>query len=137
MTNQKQAVSRPAGYLPTVWQMRTYDVWGNEEDGYQVNDTYDAGKVELWVPQTRHNVGTPREFVSAAPSLRQLKLAFGVTCRISVDGDDTRVTVERERDSYPLGELECLSHESLSPVRPRPLPEGRSRGRIVSTEDNK
>jgi hypothetical protein len=113
MTNQ----SKPAGSVPTTWELRTYDVWGNAKDGYEVNNTFRAGTVELRVPQTRHNIGTPQEFVSAYPTDRQIKRAFGVNCRIDTDGDDLHITVNRDRDGYPIGEMFCTSHESLSPVR--------------------
>ena len=112
MTNQK-----PAGSIKTAWSLRTYDVWGNSKDGYEVNDSYDAGEVELYIPVTRYNVGTPQEFKSASPSDRQIKRAFGVNCRISTDGNDMHITVDRERDGYPIGEMQCNSHESLSPIR--------------------
>jgi hypothetical protein len=174
MTNQK-----PAGSVPTTWELRTYDVWGNAKDGYEVNNSYGAGTVELRIPKTRYNVGvewhvcrnpecpgnnpcghTPpcawgthrreshgvipvkdyvqigtgnifnacpecfhavtlesQEFIGAAPTNRQIKLAFGVRCRITTDGDDLHITVERERDGYPIGEMYCTSHVSLSPVR--------------------
>jgi len=109
--------SKPAGSIKTIWALRTYDVWGNARDGYDVNDTYSAGKVELFIPQTRWNVGTPQEFVSASPTDRQIKKAFGVNCRIDTDGDDLSIYVNRERDGYPIGEMHCVSHASLSPVR--------------------
>lgn len=35
MTNQK-----PAGSIKTTWELRTYDVWGNAKDGYEVNDSF-------------------------------------------------------------------------------------------------
>ena len=113
MTNQ----NKPAGSLPTVWTLRTYDVWGNAKDGYEVNNCYDAGTIELRIPQTRFNAGTPQEFIGAFPTDRQIKRAFGVSCRIETSGDDTMVYVDRIRDSYPIGEMHCQSHESLSPVR--------------------
>lgn len=103
--------------MPTTWEMRTYDVWGNATVGYDVNYTYSAGTVELRIPQTRYNVGTPQEFVAASPSDRQIKLAFGVRCRIDTDGDDMYISVNRQRDGYPIGEMHCTSHVSLSPVR--------------------
>lgn len=115
MTNQ--VASKPAGSLPTTWTLRTYDVWGNPEYGYEVNDVYSAGEVELRIPQTRYNIGTPQEFIGAFPTDRQIKLAFGVNCRIDVDGDDVTVYVNRQRDGYPIGEMHCTSHVSLSPVR--------------------
>jgi len=175
MTNQKYA-----GSIKTTWQLHTYDVWGNAKDGYQVNDKYDAGEVELWLAVWRYNVGvewhvcrnsqcpgnhpcghTPpcpdghpreshgvlpvmrapadgqngapevphcpecdalvmlesQEFKGAHPSDRQIKRALGVPCRIQTDGDDVYIAVDRARDGYPIGELTCVSHESLSPVR--------------------
>ena len=116
MTNQ--TTSKPAGSIKTRWELRTYDVWGNAKDGYDVNDVYSAGTVELRIPQTRYNVGTPQEFISAYPSDRQIQRAFGTSCRIETDGDDLRIEVTRKRDGYPIGCMTCFSHDSLSPVRP-------------------
>lgn len=113
MTNQ----SKPFGSVKTTWELRTYDVWGNAKDGYEVNDSYSSGTVTFYAAQTKHNVGTPYEFVSAALTNRQIKQAFSVNCRIDVDGDDIHYYVNRQRDGYPLGEMECTSHKSLSPVR--------------------
>ena len=119
MTNQTK--SKPHGSIRTTWELRTYDVWGNAKDGYDVNDVYNQGEVEMRIPQTRHNIGTPGEFVSAYPTLRQIKRAVGINphCRIADtgQGDDLNVYIERKRDGYPLCELRCTSHESLSPVR--------------------
>jgi hypothetical protein len=112
--------TKPAGSILTLWKMKTYDVWGNAKDGYDVNDVYSHGNIELRIPQTRYNVGTSAEFVGAYPGERQLKQVFGFRGRIEVDGDDLEVRVDRARDGYPMGELSCLSHESLSPVRLKP-----------------
>lgn len=109
--------SKPAGSIPTTWELRTYDTWGNPDDGYEVNNTYSSGAVVLRIRQTRYNVGTPQEFLAAYPTDRQIKRVFGVNCRISTDGDDMVVYVTRERDGYPIGEMHCVSHLSLSPVR--------------------
>jgi hypothetical protein len=118
MTNHNN--SKPAGSLLTTWELRTYEVWGNATEGYEVNDTRWAGTVELRIPQTRYNVGTPQEFISAYPSDRQIKqLAFGVRCQIALDGDDLYIGVSRRRDGYPIGEMHCTSHASLSPVKSR------------------
>lgn len=112
MTNQK-----PAGSIKTTWEIATYDVWGNSRDGYEVNDTYRSGEIELYAAVTRYNADTPQEFKGAGLSNRQIKRTFGVTCRIDVDGDDMVYYVNRQRDGYPIGELRCTSHESLSPIR--------------------
>lgn len=114
MTNQN---SKPYGSVKTTWQIRTYEVWGNAKDGYEVNDVYRGTEIELYAPQTMYNFGTANEFVSASLTDRQIKRVFGVRCRVSVDGDDLNYEVERERDGYPIGGLTCTSHESLSPVR--------------------
>lgn len=113
-------MNKPAGSLRTSWQLRTYDVWGNSDDGYQVNDVYSGGVIELRIPITRHNVGTPHEFTSASPNARQIKQAFGVRCHIETDGDDIHIYITRRRDGYPIGEMECVSHSSLSPIREVP-----------------
>lgn len=115
ITNQ----SKPAGSVPTTWSLKTYDVWGNDKDGYEVNDVYSQGEIEMRIPQTRYNVGTPGEFVSAYPTLRQIKRTVGIDahCRIETEGDDLTIYVNKKRDGKPLCELHCTSHESLSPVR--------------------
>mgnify|MGYP006935512364 CR=1 FL=1 len=116
MTNQN---TKQEGTLATVWSVRTYDVWGNARDGWDVNDVWNAGEVEMRIPQTRYNIGMEGEFVSASPTNRQIKRALGVRCRIETDSDDVYIAVNRARDGYPLGELQCESHASLSPVRKR------------------
>lgn len=115
MTNHN--TSKPAGSILTTWRIWTFDVWGNAKDGYEVNNRYSHGTVELRIPQTRHNIGSSQEFLSASPSDRQIKRAFGVNCRVDTDGDDLHIEVTRQRDGYPIGSMECVSHESLCPVR--------------------
>ncbi len=111
MTNQKH------GTLKTTWELRTYDVWGNAKDGYDINDSYRAGSIELRIPQTRYNAGVIGEFIGAYPTDRQIKRVFGTRSRIDTTGDDIHIFVERQRDGYPIGEMVCTSHASLSPVR--------------------
>lgn len=106
-----------AGLIKTQWELRTYDVWGNNKDGYEVNDSFNAGTVILRIPQTRYNIGTPYEFLAAFPPDRQIKRTFGVRCQIDIKGHDLHVYVTRSRDGYPIGEMFCESHESLSPVK--------------------
>lgn len=103
--------------IKTVWEMATYDVWGNKQDGFEVNDVYRHGEIELTLKVTHNNVGTPQAFDSAYPSDYQLKKVFGVGCAIDTDGDDLTVYVNRASDGYQIGELHCISHESLSPIR--------------------
>lgn len=100
----------------TTWDLATYDVWGNANDGYDVNDVYRQGEITLRLKLNTYNAGKPGEFIGAHPTEYQIKQVFGVACQIDVDGDDTNVYVNRRRDSYPLGQLTCTSHDSLSPV---------------------
>lgn len=103
--------------LLTTWEVSTYDVWGNAKDGYDVNDRYRQGDVTLRLRPVAYNIGTEHEFTSAYPSDYQIQKAFGVSCKIDTDGDDTTIYVNRASDSYPIGELHCISHASLSPIR--------------------
>ena len=104
-------------FVNTTWELRTYDVWGNSRDGYEVNDTYRAGTVTIRCRVTVNNAGTPQEFMSASPSDSQIRKALSLRrFAIDTDGDDLHITVDRARDGYPCGELYCISHVSLSPI---------------------
>jgi hypothetical protein len=109
--------SKPAGTVATTWTAYSFDVWGNAKDGWDVNQSWMSGSVVLNIPVTRYNVDTPQEFKSGYPTDRQIKRAFGVSCRIETNGDDIHIDVERLRDGCPIGRLICTSHESLSPIR--------------------
>lgn len=105
--------------IETIWEVWTYDVWGNAKDGYEVNDRWchaRAYPITLAVEPNNHP-GTPAFFESAYPSDQQIRAAFGIRCRVELDGDDLTIYVTRARDGYPVGELICRSHASLSPIR--------------------
>lgn len=105
-------------YVTTTWELRSYDVWGNSRDGYEVNNTFSAGEVTIWCKVNVNNPGTPQEFISAYPSDSQIRRAMGLNrFKLDLDGDDLTIYVNRERDGYPCGEMFCTSHESLSPIR--------------------
>ena len=103
--------------IETTWQLVTYDVWGNAKDGYEVNQAFTNGTQDLQLIPETCNAGTPNEFVCAYPTDKQLKRALGIRCHIETDGDDVTIYINRKRDGYPICELRCLSHESLSPIR--------------------
>jgi len=108
----------PRKYVNTVWQCKEYDVWGNAKDGYEVNDVTRSWEVELRIPVTVNNAGTPQEFESAFPTDAQIREALGLRrIKLDLDGDDLNIYVNHATDGYPCGELYCTSHESLSPVR--------------------
>ena len=102
--------------LKTTWELWTYDVWGNEEDGYTVNDRQCIDReYHLRLAVKTYNVGTPRQFSSAHPSDKQIRDAFGIEVMIDTGGDDTQITIDSE-EGFPLGEMHCTSHKSLSPI---------------------
>lgn len=105
--------------IETVWEIRTYDVWGNAKDGYDVNDAFVADhNYPITLTVKVNNIGTVGEFKSAFPSNRQIRKALDLTgIKIDTYGDDLIIYVNRSRDSYPLGELYCISHKSLSPIK--------------------
>ncbi len=108
------------GKVVTTWEVWTYDVWGNEEEGFEVNDRSCIDRnLELILDIEVNNPGTPQEFLSANPTNQQIREALGVKPRIKLelDGDDTYIYVNAEKNGFPLGEMSCTSHESLSPIR--------------------
>lgn len=105
-------------HINTTWEIRTYDVWGNSKDGFEVNDSYRSGEVTIRCKVEVNNAGTPQEFLSASPSDSQIRAALSLhRFKLETDGDDLHIYVNRARDGYPCGELYCTSHESLSPIR--------------------
>ena len=102
----------------TTWEVWTYDVWGDRQEGYGVNNRYNYDRnYPIRLKIGTYNAGTPQEFQSASPSEYQLQRLFGVRCELDTDGDDMTVYVNRASDSYPIGEMHCTSHASLSPIR--------------------
>lgn len=107
--------------IETIWELRTYDVWGNEKDGYDVNDTFIVDRnYPLTLEVKTYNIGTPNEFKSAYPTDKQIRKALDLrSYKLDLQGDDLTIYVERARDNYPVGQMYCVSHESLSPIRER------------------
>ena len=117
--------------IMTEWELWGYDVWGNDEDGYTVNDRHCFDRhFPLRLRVEVCNPGTPMEFKSVSPSDGQIKRAFGFTGKISTEGDDVMVYVNRASDGYPIGEMNCVSHQSLSPPM---LNNGYEFGRVGSS----
>jgi len=108
-------------YVDTQWETASYDVWGNSRDGFEVNDVYRHHEpINIRIRVEVNNAGTPHEFESAYPTDAQIRQALGLrTFKLETDGDDLTIYVNRARDGYPCGELSCISHDSLSPIRPK------------------
>jgi len=82
----------------TVWELWEYDVWGNEEDGWTVNDRSCIDRA--YTIRSRGD----------SPSDYQIRKAFGLGCKVDIDGDDTIIYVDRERDGLPIGEMLLITH---------------------------
>jgi hypothetical protein len=67
------------------FQYRTYDVWGNTDDGWEVNDVFNEGIVEL-----------------DDDSDETLRHEFGED--IEIEENDIHIYINRA-DGYPIGEL--------------------------------
>lgn len=106
-------------FIDTEWECYTYDVWGNEKDGYEVNDRYSHGTVKLRLPIETANPNTPQAFDHASPSDKQIRDCLDIKPRIhiDVDGDDLTIYARHVSTGYPFGEMHCVSHDSLSPIR--------------------
>jgi hypothetical protein len=98
--------------VKTIWEIWEYDL-----NGYTVNTRLCVDREkELILRVKTANQGSEREFDYAEVSDYMLKQIFGVSCKISVNGDDVNYYVSRKSDDYPIGELICVSHDTLSPI---------------------
>jgi hypothetical protein len=92
----------------------TYDVWGNEREGYEVNAAYRAGNVDIsldmFLPSSESNLQLKRE----------IKRIFGLNRNIrlsSLDLDYDYMTQDRPRcirieyapTGFPIGELQLTN----------------------------
>lgn len=107
-------------YVDTVWECWSYDVWGNAKDGFDVNDRSCINEeFPIRIRIEVNNPGTPQEFESAYPCDKDIRNALDIKARVKIDtnGDDLNIHARHTSTDYPLGEMKCISHESLSPVR--------------------
>lgn len=118
MQQQTAEASHSRPIITTTWELWTYDVWGNEQDGFEVNDKYRSGAFDFPLEVKTYNAGTPQEFVSANPTDEQIVSILGINCAIETDGDDLTIYVNRASNGKPICELHCISHASLSPIKP-------------------
>ena len=78
-----------------------YEVWGNEKDGYDVNDRYEIASDYVIAHSVREN---------AKEMKKVIRKIFGIKpqVHITLDGDWNYIFVERERDGYPICEMELV-----------------------------
>ena len=100
-----------------VWNL---DVWGNEDDGFDVNDRSCYWRAaEFPTVCTKYNVGTPNEFKNVWPSdaqiLQTLKdIGFlKDSCKladITIDGEHEQLFIEESNNGYPICQLEQVDN---------------------------
>lgn len=103
--------------ISTVWEVITYDVWGNKRDGFEVNQVFNSGMVEIPVKLEVYNPGKEWEFYSGGPTDTQIRKALGITPRVRIYdpySNEGIVYANHVSTDYPLGELRLVSHDSLS-----------------------
>jgi len=106
--------------LNTTWEIWDYDVWGNEEEGYTVNNRFNVYReYPIACPVSTYNRGKKGQFSSATPTDEQIREALDIspTVQIETTGDDLSIYVNEAETGYPLGEMLCTSHASLSRIR--------------------
>lgn len=101
-------------FITTKWQLTEYDVWGNARDGYEINQAFHGNEIQL-----RLRIDNDR---CAYPTIAQLRRECGIVKGVHLEidqnySDDVRVHLVRKSDQYPICELHCVSHSSLSPIR--------------------
>ena len=85
-----------------------------------VNDRWCANRaLELELQVKVCNPDTPHAFRCADPTNRQIRDTLNLTGwrgGIQTDGDDVTIYVADSRNGRPIGEMNCTSHQSLSPI---------------------
>ncbi len=101
-------------------EVRTYDVWGNAKDGYEVNDSYRSGTHELPARVFVSNLPSapksldgssashPEIVVHFEVSEREILRLFGPGHEIDDSADSGGYEVVRRRDQKPVGRVEVV-----------------------------
>jgi len=79
------------------WIVYSLDVWGNEEDGFNVNDRCQVGTVET-------SDDAPDAEVWCA--LIEAGIARGTISQASFDGDDGLIMIDEKETGKPVFQLE-------------------------------
>lgn len=83
----------------STWRLYTYDVWGNEHDGYQVNDVFRTSETVEFDPDA-----SDEEIIKALKSAGILRPRIRASA-IELDGDDAVIYVNDARNGRPEFEL--------------------------------
>lgn len=98
------------------YELWFYDVWGNEQDGFEINDRRCANRDFIILSNPKvYNRGTPQQFTDFNPTDKQILRALvnarelkesALTANIEIDGDGENIyLVDVDAGYYPLCEL--------------------------------
>jgi hypothetical protein len=80
-----------------TWQVVNYDVWGNDEDGYQVNDLY---------PGARFTVADGQDVLAAAIEAGELDADWSERLEVDQNVDnETAIYLNIKENGRPAGEF--------------------------------
>lgn len=79
-----------------TWSVYTLDVWGNESDGYDVNDRSNVGKVEI------DTDADDKAIIKTLVDAGYLRPRF----RFAVDGDDCFISIDHAATGRPVLQLQ-------------------------------
>jgi hypothetical protein len=99
-------------------EWRTYDVWGNDKDGWDVNNTFSQGEIELKATLSLHNIpilplvdgSKPQILPIFSISDGEIKRVLDIKGGFTTDGDDILITINRKSDDKPLAEIRVLGY---------------------------
>lgn len=83
-----------------TYNIYTYDVWGNEEDGFDVNDRFKLGTLEL----SDADVNSDSRLANRLKENGFVKETT-TTSDLEIDGDKYTLYVNEASNGYPLFEL--------------------------------
>ncbi len=96
------------------YELWFYDVWGNKENGFEVNDRNCADRDFVIMSNPKiYNRGKPEQFTDFVPTDKQVLQALvragelkesALYMNIEIDGDEENIYLT-ESDGYPLCEL--------------------------------
>ena len=89
------------------YRLWTYDLWANEYGGYEVNDRYKQGVIEINVKAKVYNEGTDQEFTTFDPTDLQLSRAVGGR-GLTWDGESEYTLCAEDKHGDPACELERI-----------------------------
>ena len=88
------------------WELISYDVWGNIDSGYEVNDIYNTGRVVEIINDEDDN-----QVLDALKALDVVHADVTVD-ELELDGDEEVIYVNDAGSSYPMCELRLTEAES-------------------------